>query len=77
MYQCHNGNDIFDSSIDFFEKIVEKNAPIQTVKKGRENLKNSKPWLTQELKHLIAQKQFLFNKWNKDLTARRTKNLSV
>ena len=35
MYQCQNGNDMFDSFIDIFDEIVEKHAPIQTVKKGR------------------------------------------
>ena len=65
MYQCENGNNIFDSFIDIFEKIVEKHAPIQTVEKGGENFKNFKPWLTKELMHLIAQKHFLFNKWKK------------
>ena len=35
MYQCENGNDMFDSFIDIFEKIVEKHAPIRTVKKVR------------------------------------------
>ena len=34
MYQCENGNDMFDSFIDIFEKVVEKYSPIQTVKKG-------------------------------------------
>ena len=66
MYQCENGNDMFDSFLNFFEKIVEKHAPIQSVKKSGETYKNSKPWLTQELKHLIAQKHFLFNKWKKN-----------
>ena len=28
MYQCENGNNMFDSFLDFFEKIVEKQAPI-------------------------------------------------
>ena len=33
-------------------------------KRGGETYKNSKPWLTQELKQLIAKKKhFLFNKW--------------
>ena len=77
IYQCENGNDMFDSFIDFFEKIVEKHAPVQTVKKSGESFKNFKPWLTQELKHLIAQKHLLFNKWKKVLTARPTKILSV
>ena len=45
MYQCENGNDMFDSFVDIFEKIVEKHAPIQSVKKGGETYKNSKPWL--------------------------------
>ena len=36
------------------------------LKKRGETYKNSKPWLTQELKHLIAQKHFLFNKWKKN-----------
>ena len=72
-YKCQNGNDKFDLFID----VVEKHALIQTVKKRRENLRNSKPWLTQELKHLIAQKRFLFNKLKKVLIAKRTKNLDV
>ena len=62
MYQCENGNDMFDS-FDIFEKIVEKHAPIQRIKKRGETYENSKPWLTQELKHSIAEKHFLFNKW--------------
>ena len=65
MYQFENGNDMFDSFIDIFEQMVEKHASIQSVKKGGETYKNSKPWLTQELKHLIAQKHFLFNNWKK------------
>ena len=65
MYQCDNGNDMFDSFINICEKIDENHAPIQSVKKGGEIYQNSKPWLTQELKHLIAQRQFLFNKWKK------------
>ena len=69
VYQCENGNDMFDSFIDIFEKIVKKHAPIQSVKKGGETYKKSKPWLTQEMKQLIAQKHFLFNKWKKLLTA--------
>ena len=64
MYQCENGNDMLYSFPDIFEKIVEKHAPIQSVKKG-ETYKKSKPWLTYKLKHLIAQKHFLFNKWKK------------
>ena len=58
MYKCENGNDMFDSFLDIFQKIVEKHAPIQSVKKRGETYKNSKPWLTQELKHLIAQNIF-------------------
>ena len=77
MYQCDNGNDMFESFINIFEKNVEKHAPIQSVKKGGEIYENSKPWLTRELKHLITQKHFLFNKWKKFLTARRTENLSA
>ena len=42
MYQCENGSDMFDSFIGIFEKIVEKQASIQTVKKGGEEC--SKPW---------------------------------
>ena len=53
---------MFDSFIDIIGKIVEKHAPIQSVKKWGETYENSKPWLTQELKHLIAQKHFLFIK---------------
>ena len=64
VYQCQNGNNIFVSFFDIFEKNVEKQAPIQTVKK-RGEFKNSKLWLTQEMKHLIARKHFLFNKWKK------------
>ena len=30
-----------------------------------ETYTNFKPWLTQDLKHLIAEKHFLFNKWKK------------
>ena len=77
MYQSENGNDMFDSFIDIFEKIVEKHAPIQSVKKGGEISKNSKPWLTQELKDLIAQKPFCSINGKKVLTARRTVNLSA
>ena len=58
MYQCENGNDMFDSFLDIFEKIVEKHASIQSVKKSGETYKNSKPWLTKGLKHLITQKHF-------------------
>ena len=65
MYQCENGKDMFDSFIDIFEKIVEKHAQIQSVKNGGETYKTSKPCLTQEMKHLISQKYFLFNKWTK------------
>ena len=56
---------MFDSFLNIFEKIVEKHAPIQSVKKRGETYKNSKLWLTQELKHLIAQKHILLNKWKK------------
>ena len=65
MCQCEIGDDMFDSFIDITENIAEKHAPIKSVRKGGETYKNSMPWLTQELKHLIAQKQFLFNKWKK------------
>ena len=41
-----------------------KNTHQASVKKGGEISKNSKPWLTQELNHLIAQKH-LFNKWKR------------
>ena len=75
--KSENGNDLFDSFIDVFEKIVQKHAPIQTVKKWNDNFENCKPWLAQELKHLIAQKHFLLNKWKKVLTALSKKNLSV
>ena len=34
MYQCENGNDMFDSILNIFKKIVEKDAPIQSAKKG-------------------------------------------
>ena len=44
MYQCENGNDMFDTFIDTFEKIVKKHAPIQTVKKVGESFKSSRPW---------------------------------
>ena len=43
MYQCQNGNNMFDSFIDIFEKIVEKHAPIQTVKKGGKTLRILSP----------------------------------
>ena len=66
MYQCENGNNMFDSFLDIFQKFVEKNAPIQSVKKEGETYKSSKPWLTPKLKCLIAQKLFLFNKWKKN-----------
>ena len=62
MYQYENGNNMFDSFIYIFEKILEKHTPIQTVVKGGVNFKKSKPWLTQELKHSNAQKHFSFNK---------------
>ena len=63
MYQCENGNDMFDSFIKIFEKIVGKHATIQTVKKMGEYFENSKPWLIRELKHLIAQTHFLLKNW--------------
>ena len=34
MYKYENGNDMFDSFIDTFKKIVEKQALIQTKKAG-------------------------------------------
>ena len=37
---------------------------MRLLKKGG-NFKSSMTWLTQEFKHLIAQKHFLFNKWKK------------
>ena len=76
MHQCENSNHMFDSFIDIFEKIVEKHALIQTVKKWGERFKNFKPGLTQELKQLITQKHFLLYKWEKNLTVTRTKILS-
>ena len=66
MYQFENGNNMFDSFIDIFEKTVEKHAPIQSSKKGGETYKNSKPWITQELKHLIVQKHFFVKKMVKN-----------
>ena len=62
IYQFENGSNTFESFLDIFEKIVETHAPIQSVKKGGETYKDSKPWLTEELKHLIAQKHFSFPK---------------
>ena len=43
MYQCENGSDMFDSFIDIFEKIVEKHAPIQSVKIGEKFLRILSP----------------------------------
>ena len=43
MYQCENGNDMFDSFLDIFAKIVEKHAPIQTVKKGEKFMRVLSP----------------------------------
>ena len=40
MYQCENDNNMFDSFLDIFEKIVEKHAPIQSVKKGEKHIRN-------------------------------------
>ena len=76
MYQCENANDMFDLFLEMFEKNVEQHAPFQSVKKGGEEIyKNSKPWLTQELKHLFAQKHFLFNKWKKNPDSETYKEL--
>ena len=61
----------------FFEKIVEKHAPIQRIKKRGEAYETSKPWLTQELKHLIAEIFFYSINGKKFVTARRKKNLSA
>ena len=41
MYQCENGNDIFDLFIDTFVKIFEKTATIQPVKVSKVIFKNS------------------------------------
>ena len=43
MFQFENGNDMFDSFLDIFEKIVEKHAPIQSVKKGEKLIRVLSP----------------------------------
>ena len=43
MYQCEKGNDMFDSFLDIFEKIVEKHAPSQSVKKGEKHIRMLRP----------------------------------
>ena len=54
MYKCKNGIGMFDSFIDVSEKIIEKYAPIQSVKMSNANFKNSKPWLAQALKYFVT-----------------------
>ena len=39
MYKCENGNDMFDSFLDIFKKIVEKHAQIQSLKKGEKTIR--------------------------------------
>ena len=77
LYQCENGNDMFDSFIDIFEKSVEKHATIQTVKQGQKFFRilsygYQKTWS-------ISYPKYIFFSINgkKIRTARRTKNLSV
>ena len=43
MYQSENGNDMFDSFLDIFEKIVEKHAPIQSAKKWEKPIRILSP----------------------------------
>ena len=43
MYQSENGNDMFNSFLNIFEKIVEKHAPIQSVKKGEKLIRILSP----------------------------------
>ena len=68
MYQCENGNDIFDLFIDTFENIVEKHATIQTVKISEVIFKNSDPYLNNRIGILDCPKHFLCNKWKTILT---------
>ena len=46
-------------------KLLKNTHQFRVFNEEGEISKNSKPWLTQELKHLIAQKHFLFNKWKR------------
>ena len=43
MYQSENGNNLSDSFLDIFEKIVEKHAPITSVKKGEKLIRILSP----------------------------------
>ena len=70
MYQCENGNDLFDSFIDTFEKIVEKHAPIQTVTGiwvfiRRLEQKNSK--LDRMSKQILEWTRLFFNAYKNEI----------
>ena len=65
LYQCEDGNSMYNVFINVFSTTLELHAPL--IKSFQPERKNAeKPWLTKELREEITKKHRLFNIWKKN-----------
>ena len=61
MYQEENCDEMFTNFNEIFQSILDQHAPIQICDSSiKQNKKSDKPWISEELKELIAEKHYKF-----------------
>ena len=64
MYQEENCNEMFTKFNEIFQSIFDQQAPIRICDSSiKQNKKSDKPWISKELKKLIAEKHHLYNQY--------------
>ena len=62
MYQEENCDEMFTNFNEIFQSILDQHAPIQICDSSiKQNKKSDKPWISEELKKLIAEKHYKFS----------------
>ena len=62
MYQEENCDEMLTKFNEIFQCIFDQHAPIQICDSSiKQNKKSDKPWISKELKKLIAEKHHLYN----------------
>ena len=64
MYREENSDEMFTKFNEIFQSILDQHAPIQICDSSKkQNKKSDKPWISKELKKLIAEKHHLYNQY--------------
>ena len=64
MYQEENCDEMFTKLNEFFRSVLDQYAPIQVCDSSiKQTKKTDKPWISKELKNLIAEKHHLYNQY--------------